>query len=271
MPALVSQSKTLIDLLEHNRAEFPSRPALRLARPNCSPTNLEWDDISYRQLFDDVQAMARYWSNKFMPTSISLIPGDVITLWLPGTGYGDLLHLMAFMTLGVTVQMISHQPMPEQVLHLVKETSSKFLIASSSFLSPERASQLPIPLFQPVAVTDVPKSTTPMPHVAQQGSDIGFILHTSGTTSGRPKAVPITHDWMMFATKNFTAEDSDDGEIVRYWQSNIAHVGTIISKWLFLPSIIFHVIKRLFLISAQRLFATRRLLSAIAQLSPTRR
>jgi acyl-coenzyme A synthetase/AMP-(fatty) acid ligase len=284
---------TVLDLLEYNLTAHPTRPALRLARPNCPQNDLQWVEITYTQFYADIQSIAKYWHSVLFSTDTGMpapAQGDTVTLWLPGIAYIDILHQLSLLSLGYTVQMISHQPMAQQVVQLVTDTSSKVLIAHPAFLSHEDAAQLrlPIPYFHPPTsladISDIRKTMNgggdndlhdihapgrdmpappprPYPGIMttarnRKGSDVAFILHTSGTTSGRPKCIPITHDWIIYATKNFTIEDADDndddtyttnngvggrrGEIVRSWLGNIAHVGTLISEWcLFLLSCLF--------------------------------
>ena len=118
---------------------------------------------------------------------------------LSGFTYTDVLHIYGISRAGYIPQMFSLKlPNPTVVHELLRRAGAQALIYDASFepllkdfplpvhraLTSERLEQLEP---TPVSLPDISES---------QDDDIAFIFHTSGSTSGSPKLVPMSYRWL---------------------------------------------------------------------------
>jgi acyl-CoA synthetase (AMP-forming)/AMP-acid ligase II len=124
-----------------------------------------------------------------------------MTSRLKGTSYQDIVTIWAISRAGYVPQLISiRMPNPVVVYELLKRAGAVALIADQNFESLLADSPFPVlysvnvssdgceelPALEPLATPSDPKN-------------IVMIFHTSGSTSGSPKLVPITTKWLDFA------------------------------------------------------------------------
>ena len=72
--------RTHLTVLEQTAARCPHAPAFRV--PKVDPANdtvLEWNAVTYRQFWQDVETFARYWTHRLRADGVA--PRSVVGLW----------------------------------------------------------------------------------------------------------------------------------------------------------------------------------------------
>lgn len=115
---------------------------------------------------------------------------------LGGLTYLDVLHIYGISRAGYIPQLFSIRlPNPEVIYELLRKANGAALIYDSSFESILGDCHLPRHCaLKSTLVEDVPET---LPSIRDfQDLDIAFIFHTSGSTSGSPKLVPVNYRWL---------------------------------------------------------------------------
>lgn len=131
-----------------------------------------------------------------------LFPHVFLTLYphrLSGFTYLDVLHIYGISRAGFVPQLFSIRlPNPVVVYELLRKANAAALIYDSVFepvLGDCPVSRYPV--LKSTLVENIPES---LPSIwGFQEADIAFIFHTSGSTSGTPKLVPLTYRWLNSA------------------------------------------------------------------------
>jgi long-subunit acyl-CoA synthetase (AMP-forming) len=117
---------------------------------------------------------------------------------LSGFTYTDVLHIYGISRAGFIPQLFSLKlPNPTVVNELLHRAGAQALIYDTSFESILK--DFPLPIYR--ALTSERLELTPvrvsLPDISEsQEDDIAFIFHTSGSTSGSPKLVPMSYRWL---------------------------------------------------------------------------
>ena len=88
------------------------------------------------------------------------------------------------------------RPNPDVVYELLQRAGAQAFIFDPAFESIVTNPSIPAELAVDVRSTDVSEKDLPPLWVPSSGDDIVMIYHTSGSTSGSPKLVPCTADWV---------------------------------------------------------------------------
>ena len=116
---------------------------------------------------------------------------------LGGIAYTDVLHVYGITRAGYIPQMFNLRlSNPTVIFELLQKTGARALICEPSFsVDLSRCSVPNYPAIQ-VRDRDVPDVVLPPLRVDYSASDLVFIFHTSGSTSGSPKLVPCNRRWV---------------------------------------------------------------------------
>ncbi|KAL5584095.1 hypothetical protein FOVSG1_015446 [Fusarium oxysporum f. sp. vasinfectum] len=186
--------KTHITALQKTAKADPLVPALKIPQLSSDGELLGWKDIVYSQFLHDVEQSAKYWSRELSETGIEA--RSVIGLWLKGTTYLDLLHIWGISRAGYVPQLISaHLTSNTVVGELLNEAKAKGVIHDPA-ITPSVGEK--VPAFPAIDFLDLNIEQYPLAEVSSptSGEEIVFILHSSGSTSGKPKLVPETARWL---------------------------------------------------------------------------
>ncbi|KAF5963535.1 acetyl-CoA synthetase-like protein [Fusarium bulbicola] len=185
---------THLTVLQRAAQDTPSLPALNIPHLSLDGELQGWKDITCSQLLHDVEQSARHWSHKFSNKGINT--GSIIGLWLKGTSYLDLLHIWGISRAEYVPQLVSaHLTSGTVVRQLLSDAQAKGLIHDPAVAVSlgEDVSTFPAADFLGQAVDEFPLAEVNSP---TSGHEIVFILHSSGSTSGKPKLVPATARWL---------------------------------------------------------------------------
>ncbi|KAJ4279254.1 hypothetical protein BFJ70_g16440 [Fusarium oxysporum] len=159
-------------------------------------TGPRYSDVSYHQFENDIEATASYWKKTFLPHDIS--EQSVIGVWLKGTSYEDMLHIWGVFRAGYTAQLILLRMTDPSVAHEVLTAAGAAALVHDPYLASVLQDST-IPTFSANGLLSKSESKLtpvgPLPKM-MDGDQILMIYHTSGSTSGAPKLVPITARWM---------------------------------------------------------------------------
>jgi len=214
-PMSTSTFQSHHSILESSARSYPTRPAFRTPVVNEGTSQIsEWATITYTQFYQDVQLYARYWSS-ILSADSSVASGSIIGLWyvpplvqssitdfvfdsrLGGIAYTDVLHVYGMTRAGYIPQMFSLRlPNPIVIFELLQKTGARALVCEPSFCVD--LSGCPVLTYSAIKIReqDVADVALPPLRIDYSASDLVFIFHTSGSTSGRPKLVPCNRRWL---------------------------------------------------------------------------
>ncbi|KAH9944100.1 acetyl-CoA synthetase-like protein [Epithele typhae] len=219
--------RTHLTVLEQSAALYSSAPAFRI--PRLSPTGAvdEWDSISYSQFLLDVQRFARHWASVL--SSHNLPRRSIVGLWLGGTTYLDVLHVYGIARAGYIPQLFSLRlPSPDVVYELLHRAGAQALIFDPAFESIVVDCAIPAELALDARSIDVSDKPLPPIWTPSNGDDVVMIYHTSGSTSGSPKLVPCTADWVnatVDKAARVTSPRRSGRRDVTVWIGSMSHIG----------------------------------------------
>lgn len=168
--------KTLIDILEEGKNNFPKTPALKI-KPRFR--SVIWD---YSQFYNFASGIAKLLGEK------KLKKGDRVLLLAPNSPY----WLGAFfgcLLKGIIVVPLYLQNRPEFISEITRQTQAKLFFKSSEIKKPK---ELKIDDIDIDYLDGFSQNEGTFEKSLIQEDDIAEILYTSGTT-GYPKGVVLTH------------------------------------------------------------------------------
>ncbi|EMD42192.1 hypothetical protein CERSUDRAFT_129647 [Gelatoporia subvermispora B] len=223
--------KTHLTVLHEVASLHPTATAFRV--PRLDPTTeeiLEWDAITFEQFASDVELFARYWGSQLQSMNIPL--RSVIGVWIGGMAYVDCLHIYAVARAGYIPQLFSLRlPNPDMIYELLARSNGKAIIYDLSYENLVASSPVPIYPAIDARTCRVPDISLPPLRSLVSGSDTLMIFHTSGSTSGSPKLVPLTYSWwdhaiakgwQVMKPKNHHNKERQD---VTVWMGSMCHIG----------------------------------------------
>ncbi|OAQ65038.1 acetyl-CoA synthetase-like protein [Pochonia chlamydosporia 170] len=194
--------QTHLSILEAKAASHGSLPLLKI--PNGDLPDNGWRDVTFAQFLNDVETYARYWVQEFSKAGWE--KQSIIGIWLKGTSYLDLVNIWAVSRAGYIPQLISiRMPNPDVVFEMLKQAGAAALIVDPSFEPLLTETTLPI-LFSASLTSSSGDGLPKLPQLdtPPDPNDTLMIFHTSGSTSGNPKLVPVTARWLDFAIEKMS-------------------------------------------------------------------
>ena len=118
---------------------------------------------------------------------------------LSGFTYTDVLHIYGISRAGYIPQLFSLKlPNPTVVHELLRRAGAQALIYDASFES--LLKDFPLLIYGALTSDRLDRlepTAVLLPDISEsQDDDIAFIFHTSGSTSGSPKLVPMSYRWL---------------------------------------------------------------------------
>jgi acyl-CoA synthetase (AMP-forming)/AMP-acid ligase II len=166
--------------------------------------------------------------------------------------YIDVLHIYGVSRAGYVPQLFSLRlPSSEVILELLHIANAKALIYDSLFQSILGDSPVPILLAVNSDTVKVESGIERLPdlHRVDNGDDIAFIFHTSGSTSGRPKLVPCSYRWLDAAIHKagqVSSPKCTSRRDVAVWMGSMAHIAQTTSEHITLQAQILLILTRNF-------------------------
>ncbi|KAF4443198.1 hypothetical protein F53441_11507 [Fusarium austroafricanum] len=189
--------RTPLSALRGVVASHPS--ALVIKQAHITDDGLCYSEVCYSQFEKDIEATASYWVAAF--SAVGIYEGSIIGVWLKGTSYDDLLHIWGISRAGYIPQLISlRMTDPSVTLELLSKAGAAALIHDPSLTTALQDTELPsFPAHGMRSICGSKGSKERMLGAVPNelsGDQVVMIFHTSGSTSGAPKLVPITARWM---------------------------------------------------------------------------
>ncbi|KAI8980609.1 acetyl-CoA synthetase-like protein [Trametes punicea] len=220
--------QTHLTILQRSASLYSSFAAFII--PHLSPNGKdveEWTSISYSQFLKDVERSAKYWCSTFSAHGVP--PRSVVGIWLGGMTYMDAVHIYGIARVGYIPQLFSLRlPNPDVVYELLLRAKAQALVFDRSFGSIVKGCPVPAEVAIDVRSVDVDNLLLPPLWVPSHGEDIVMIYHTSGSTSGCPKLVPCTADWVnatVSKTALVTRPHNANRQDVTVWMGSMCHIG----------------------------------------------
>ena len=111
--------------------------------------------------------------------------------------YSDVLHVYGISRAGYIPQMFSLRlPNPIVILEMLQNAGGRALVCEPSFEVDLSGCSVPNYSAIQVCEQDVEGVALPPLRIDHSASDLVFIFHTSGSTSGNPKQVPCNRRWV---------------------------------------------------------------------------
>ena len=111
--------------------------------------------------------------------------------------YTDVVHIYGMNRAGYIPQMFSLRlPNPIVILEMLQKADGRALVWEPSFKVD--LSGCPVPRYPAIQVREQDAEDVALPPLRtdHSASDLVFIFHTSGSTSGNPKLVPCNRQWV---------------------------------------------------------------------------
>ncbi|SPJ74121.1 uncharacterized protein FTOL_03851 [Fusarium torulosum] len=189
----MSTFKTPSSELQASAKKHPDLAVFKL--PQQSATGTTYNDITFLQFQKDVEASARYWTDQLR--SVGVQERAVVGVWLKGHAYKDAVHIWGLNWAGFIPQLVSlNMTNPSVIYELLERAEAKALIHEPGYA--DSIENCPFPHLHAgdvISEEDVERLPSLVPWQPADSDDVLFIYHTSGSTSGVPKLVPITAKW----------------------------------------------------------------------------
>lgn len=197
--------KTINDFIDHQAQQYPNRPAIGFPVPERNAHD-EWGQIIYT--FQDLRLSSILVGQRLR--KCGQLPSETektVALLCPSS-VSFLLHWLALMRLGYSVLLIAPQCQPSAILHLCKECKVSMFFFDDTYADLARnACQRQGSIIPMQRLFDIGDGRSDEGSVAGNASsdanadqlwlvsesDVAYLHHTSGTSSGLPKPIPQTH------------------------------------------------------------------------------
>ncbi|KAJ4488192.1 hypothetical protein J3R30DRAFT_3281215 [Lentinula aciculospora] len=220
---------THLTILKDSSERFSQRAIFKIPSEESTSSGIpRWETITYKQFHDDVELCAKYWARELG----SRVPSkSVIGLWIGGFTYTDVLHIYAISRAGYVPQLFSLRlPNPVVIYELLAKANASALVCdslTSGFLDGKcTVPVLHAPSFPDVDLALCSESAPLFPICGP--SDLAFIFHTSGSTSGSPKLVPCNYRWLDAVAQKASqtaVPQSSNRQDVSTWLGSMCHIG----------------------------------------------
>ncbi|KAK7043957.1 hypothetical protein VNI00_008125 [Paramarasmius palmivorus] len=259
------QFRTPVSNLKASWLKYHARPAFKIPHEDGT-----WSTITYADFYHDVQVAANHWYHILQSDSIS--QRSVVGLCVRGYGYADLLHLYGLMGAGYIPQPFSILPNAQVIRTLLSQSKAQALIWDESYGDIFSDDAIDIVSYRVTQHYDfpLPEGFDSIPVIpVVKADDISLVLHTSGSTSGRPKLVPQTFRWLATAVakaRKMQIPISDpEKRTVRNWLGSICHTG----QMFMLMSTVYHGGCTILPQAPRTTFSTTELINLIVDLGLT--
>ncbi|KAH7141672.1 acetyl-CoA synthetase-like protein [Dactylonectria macrodidyma] len=187
--------RTHLTALQHSAAACALSPALKVPQWSAKGDVFNgWKDVLFSHFLRDVEQSARYWSHELAGKGLK--ERSIIGLWLKGVSYSDIVHIWGVSRAGFVPQLISLRlASPSVVRELLGDAGAKALIFDPTVATSLGDEILSIPAID-FQLMDSAQFPLPELWVPSEGDEIIMVLHSSGSTSGKPKLVPLTARWL---------------------------------------------------------------------------
>ncbi|KAL0573602.1 hypothetical protein V5O48_008361 [Marasmius crinis-equi] len=193
-------------------------------------------NISYKEIRDHVDNLGRYWYQRLSRDGIQR--KSIVGVCLRGLSAIDVLHLYGISRAGFIPQPFSLLPDAVEVVNeLLKMSGARVLVYEEGYfdsakLLPTMNSALKVdPVVDPATIEVLSYSDVhldPIPDT-EDPDEIGWIFHSTSSTSGVPKLVPMT--WNFVDTLVLKASvilpqcgSRCDNENIISWNSSVCHL-----------------------------------------------
>ncbi|KAF8182898.1 hypothetical protein BJ912DRAFT_977046 [Pholiota molesta] len=217
---------THLTVLESSSSKFASETLFRTPQVDSQGHVEVWRSISYQKFREDVELFARHWTRILKEQNIP--KRSVVGCWLSGFTYFDVLHIYGLSRAGYIPQLFSLRlPNPDVIYELLRKSNARAMIYDPSFESTLKDCPLPIHLaFQSERIESVEES---LPSIWDSNeNDIAFYFHTSGSTSGSPKLVPMSFGWLnsvVVKSHHISMPQNPDRQDVSSCMGSMCHIG----------------------------------------------
>lgn len=207
---------------------YGSKPALRLPIIKVDRVIEGWKDVTYSQLYDRLEIVAKYWLN-----TLKLPHGAIVAIWSSGMLYSDFLHIYGIMRAGYVPHILfSEITSLDMMLDLFNQTGARAVIHLPTLpVSDELSKHIPCyvaPDAEHISEGECADAVVPdFDTIVVPDEDIIAIIQTSGSTSGRPKVVRLRQRW--FEANSNKLNIREESEIVVPRVGSFCHAGQMLS------------------------------------------
>ncbi|KAK7229834.1 hypothetical protein V2G26_002004 [Clonostachys chloroleuca] len=175
----------------------PTAPAFKVPQWSEAGEFGGWKPVSYAQYWGDIEKYARYVYNEF--TRQGLKERDTVGIWTSGANYVDIVHIWAVARAGFVPLLISIRIQHLGALDLLlKGGEAKGLLYNTAVAKPE-LDVVSIPAVD-IKTLDAAVGEKSLPEVWFPSNEDEIVMkyHSSGSSSGMPKVIPMTARWVDF-------------------------------------------------------------------------
>lgn len=149
--------------------------------------------------------------------------------------YVNVLQIYGMSRAGYIPQLFSLRlPNPAVIYELLAKAGARALVYEPSFGVDLSECLLPIYAADAIGDSDVEGVDLPdMPRAVSE-DQCAFIFHTSGSTSGSPKLVPCSYQWLdaiVSKTRHVGRPKSAAKQDVTVWMGSMCHIGQTFSEY----------------------------------------
>ncbi|KDR78205.1 hypothetical protein GALMADRAFT_64892 [Galerina marginata CBS 339.88] len=215
-----------LTVLESSSSKYSTTTLFRTPQVDTTGRVEAWRSISYAQFHHDVELFARYWTRVFQNDRIPR--RSVIGMWLGGFTYVDVLHIYGISRAGYIPQLFSLRlPNPSVIYELLHRANAQALVHDPSFQS--ILSDCPVPTHRVLESERIQDFDESLPSIWDfREDDIAFYFHTSGSTSGSPKLVPMSFRWLnsvVIKSHHISMPQNHQRQDVTVCMGSMCHIG----------------------------------------------
>ncbi|PPR00299.1 hypothetical protein CVT24_004589 [Panaeolus cyanescens] len=215
-----------LTVLESSSVKFANKSVYQIPQLDSTGRLQSWRSISYSQFKHDVELYARHFTRLFEKDRIP--KRSVIGTWISGFTYADVLHIYGLSRAGYTPQLFSIRlPNPIVIYELLRKANAKAIIYDSSF--EQVLGNCPVPKYRFNPSESVASVDATLPNIYEfRGSDLAFLFHTSGSTSGSPKLVPVSFNWLnsvVVKSQHISRPRNPERQDVTVYMGSMCHIG----------------------------------------------